>query len=73
MAPSENRYADLDDASTLEKPLGATQNGFDLDVNPEGVNGKPDSVRTAHHVRETFKRMAMNDEETAALTCGGHM
>ncbi len=71
MAPSENRYADLDDASTLEKPLGATHMGL-IYVNPEGVNGKPDPARTAHHVRETFKRMAMNDEETAALTCGGH-
>jgi catalase-peroxidase len=41
-------------------------------VNPEGVNGNPDPARTALHVRETFARMAMNDEETAALTCGGH-
>ena len=71
MAPSENRYADLDDASTLEKILGATHMGL-IYVNPEGVNGKPHPARTAHHVRETFKRMAMNDEETAALTCGGH-
>ena len=41
-------------------------------VNPEGVDGKPDPMRTAAAVRETFARMAMNDEETAALTCGGH-
>ena len=41
-------------------------------VDPEGVNGEPDPARTAQHVRETFARMAMNDEETAALTCGGH-
>jgi len=71
LAPSENRYADLDDASTLENPLGAVHMGL-IYVNPEGVNGNPDPARTALHVRETFARMAMNDEETAALTCGGH-
>ncbi|MEM1351563.1 MAG: catalase/peroxidase HPI [Pseudomonadota bacterium] len=71
LAPSENRYSDLDDPSTLENPLGAVHMGL-IYVNPEGVNGNPDPARTALHVRETFARMAMDDEETAALTCGGH-
>ncbi|MEO1656623.1 MAG: catalase/peroxidase HPI [Pseudomonadota bacterium] len=71
LAPSENRYANLDSASTLADPLAATHMGL-IYVNPEGVNGNPDPMRTAAHVRETFARMAMDDEETAALTCGGH-
>ena len=71
LAPSEERYSNLDDASTLEQPLGATHMGL-IYVNPEGVNGKPDPLKTALHVRETFARMAMNDEETVALTAGGH-
>ncbi len=71
LAPSENRYGDLDNASTLENPLAAVHMGL-IYVNPEGVNGQPDPARTALHVRETFARMAMDDEETAALTCGGH-
>ena len=71
LAPSEQRYSNLDDASTLEEPLGATHMGL-IYVNPEGVNGKPDPLKTALHVRETFARMAMNDEETVALTAGGH-
>ena len=71
LAPSEERYSDLEDATTLENPLGATHMGL-IYVNPEGVNGKPDPLKTAKHVRETFARMAMNDEETVALTAGGH-
>ncbi|MEX0282126.1 MAG: catalase/peroxidase HPI [Arenibacterium sp.] len=71
LAPSENRYDDLDTPSTLENPLSAVHMGL-IYVNPEGVNGNPDPARTALHIRETFARMAMNDEETAALTCGGH-
>jgi catalase-peroxidase len=71
LAPSENRYADLANPSTLENPLAAVHMGL-IYVNPEGVNGQPDPARTALHIRETFARMAMNDEETAALTAGGH-
>ena len=69
--PSDSRYVNVEDPSTLENPLAAVQMGL-IYVNPEGVNGKPDPMRTAAQVRETFKRMAMDDEETAALTCGGH-
>jgi len=71
LADSANRYDDLDDASTMFNPLASVHMGL-IYVNPEGVNGNPDPARTAMHVRETFGRMAMNDEETAALTCGGH-
>jgi len=68
---AKERYMDAADEATLESPLAAVQMGL-IYVNPEGVNGKPDPLKTAEAVRVTFARMAMNDEETVALTAGGH-
>ena len=71
LAPSDERYGNVEDPSTMENPLAAVQMGL-IYVNPQGVNDQPDPLKTAAHIRETFARMAMNDEETVALTAGGH-
>ncbi len=71
LAPSDGRYGDVTKPDTLENPLAAVQMGL-IYVNPEGVNGKSDPLATAAQMRETFARMGMNDEETVALTAGGH-
>ena len=71
LAPSDGRYNDVTKPETLANPLAAVQMGL-IYVNPEGVNGKSDPLATAAQMRETFARMGMDDEETVALTAGGH-
>ena len=71
LAPSTAKNSRYSGERDLENPLAAVMMGL-IYVNPEGVDGQPDPLKTAHDVRVTFARMAMNDEETVALTAGGH-